>query len=274
MSQENYTIIPLMGVDQSGNVPLAPTVNTFAIGLGANPVAFSGANSTVLLTVPTPSNFVVGQTITISGGVGTIATVTAANYNITANITAIGTTTISYTAASAANAAASGGGTAMVLTASFSPTDYKPLERLACSDGTIRMLVKGTVATINANDCVIVDGNGNAQQMTTALVTQGQLTAGYTIGMAPYAITYSATTPNYGWIIVNGPCQVNVAGATALGTALFSSTTAGQVATSGNGGANPYLILGLQATTTSAGAGTVSAIATNLTIGQTAAGTL
>lgn len=54
MSAENYTIIPLMGVDQSGNVPISPTVNTFAIGLGANPVAFGGANSTVFANSSNP----------------------------------------------------------------------------------------------------------------------------------------------------------------------------------------------------------------------------
>ena len=278
MTQENYTIIPLMGVDQSGNTAIAPTPNTFAIGLGANPVAFTGANTTVFLTVPTPSNFVVGQNITISGGVGNFSGVTPAQYNITANVTAVGATTISYTAAAAAGGVATGGGTAMVLTASFSTTDYKPLERLACSDGTVRMLVKGTVANILAGDTLLVDASGNAQQITTALATQAQVTAGYAVAVAANAIAYSATTPNYGWVILSGPCQVNVTGATSVGTALYTvaggTGNAGTVALAANAGANPYLILGLMTTTASAGTGTLLAIATNPMLGQNSAGSL
>lgn len=271
MSQENYTIIPLMGVDQSGNVAMAPTPNTFTIGLNANPVSFTGANTNAFLTVPTPSNFVVGQTITIAGGVGNISGVTPAQYGITTQVTSVNATTIGYTAGAAAGGAATGGGTAMTLSTIFTPTDFKPLERLVCSDGTTRMLVKGTVATINAGDMVIVDASGNAQQSTTALLTPAQTSAAYTIANAPYSITYSASSPNYGWVIVNGPCQINVAANTAVGTALYTTTTAGRLSTTN---AASYLVLGALTTATSATAGPVSGILTNPTLGINSAGSL
>ncbi len=269
MSQENYTIIPLLGVDVSGNNVISTTTNTISFGL-SNALTTLNASAVVTVTVASTANLRNGQIVTISGAT-ILNNISAVNLNITAPITIVSSTTFSYVAGAAANATGSGGGTAIILAIPLNPTEYNPGDRLVCADGTERMFVQGTVANIAANNVVIVDALGNAQNMTTALVTNTVLTAAYTIAVSPMAIAYSATTPNFGWVITRGACTVNVTAATTVGTALYSTTTAGQVSITAAGS---FLILGLLPTVASAGAGSCAAIATNPTLGINNGGSL
>lgn len=283
MAQENYTILPIMGIDVSGNNTLSATATTNTIGLSLNPITtVAAASPAVTVTVPSTVNFSIGQWVTIAGVAATVDGITAANLNISAQITAIGTSTISYNAGGNATAGAvSGGGSVVTLATVAVPTDFSPGDRVVGKDGTERMLVKCELgsnpagsANIAQNQVVLIDSTGRAQPITTALATIAAANGSpaWTIAISPMAITWNAITPGYGWVITRGPCQFLVSAATAVGTPVYTTATAGQLSTAQGGGQT--LVLGLMATTPTTAAGTCLGNAANPVLGLSHAGTL
>lgn len=97
---------------QSGAIyDITPTLARPSFDLADNPVTTTNTSASIVLTVPTGHGLAVDDSITLTG-LSAVATVTI---NGTWTLTAVSATTVTFTAGSAANADATGGGTSGVL---------------------------------------------------------------------------------------------------------------------------------------------------------------
>ena len=118
----------------------------------------------------------------------------------------------------------------------------------------VRGIYVKAATTITAGDCVIIDGSGNASQITTALTAATAVGAAYIIALANVAIT----SGSFGWCVIRGSATLNVTAATALGAPLYTTTTAGQLSSTGTN-----LILGIMVTTATGASGNTPALCSN-----------
>lgn len=89
------------------------------------------------------------------------------------------------------------------------------------TDGSVWNYVKAAT-TINQGDCVHLDQNSNASQMTAALAASG-------VGLVGFCqVSGGIPQGSFGWVATFGNAlSINVAAATAAGVALYTSATPG-----------------------------------------------
>lgn len=107
---------------------------------------------------------------------------------------------------------------AVDLSSGYDNPPHALLEETVAINGNVFIFVF-CAAAVNVNDCVYIDKDGNAQQMTTAI---GATLLGR-VGFAQIAIPAG----NYAWVALNGTINVNVLTATAIAVPLYTTATAG-----------------------------------------------
>lgn len=106
--------------------------------LNNNPLTTTNASTAITVFAPN-HQYTNGETVTISGGTGTIATVTAGQYNISATVTVLSADRFSYTTAGTANAAADGGATLVTMTPRFGNLYQTGAGRFGVSQYTVAL---------------------------------------------------------------------------------------------------------------------------------------
>ena len=127
---------------------------------------------------------------------------------------------------------------------------HRPGERANITDGGHAMYVLAAT-NINVGDCVVIDRNGNASQITNALATAKVGTVGFcpANGGIPQG--------SYGWVILrSNDTTINVLTGTAAGASLYTTATAGVL--SGTA-ASQVAVLGVSTNVVGSTGGTASA---------------
>lgn len=113
----------------SGDARKTILAQTGAFILNNNPLATGNATTTITVTAPN-HQLTTGETVTISGGTGTINGVTAAQYNISAAVTVVDANSFTYsTGITSGGAPASGGGAVVLITPGYGNLYSSPIGR-------------------------------------------------------------------------------------------------------------------------------------------------
>lgn len=135
------------------------------------------------------------------------------------------------------------------ITAATSTTpNFKLAGRAALSDGGEAMYIKAS-ATITAGDVLLIESDGDATPITTALTDAGTATAHKYIGVAHVSIT----SGSYGWACTRGvpTAGIKVLASCVRGSPLYTTTTDGALDDTST---SSHLIEGIQITETATGA--------------------
>ena len=167
-----------VGVGAGGGANGTFTPSFSHVALGVDPLLTANASNVVIVTVPTTSGLINGQSITIYGAVG-FNGVTADQFNITAPFTILGPTTFSYIIpVNAGGGPFAGGGAAVIYVVAGSAT-------------YIVAVAPPNATDINNNiESLIYWGDVRATTPLAQISTTFQKTSGGIVTVGPYLMKY------------------------------------------------------------------------------------
>ncbi len=136
-------------------------VQPTAYALSTTALATDGATSTVTATITLNNSLVTGNSVTIAGANATIGGITAANINVTSNITVVSGTSFTYTAGAASNSGAGspGGGPAVKY---YFPSLPVPFAVVAALTGATTNQLYSFSSAAKAFQCVVNSSTGGS----------------------------------------------------------------------------------------------------------------